>query len=319
VNPSAIPMPAEMAISEEGPEGGGIAILTTSTKQIEYLTRLGNPAGSMVWSPDGRWLAISESGQVSLLNIHTRERHVVTGGAARGMPCSRCFSGDGRYLATLLPGKIMLTEVAGVSHTLDLQESARPVELAWSDDNRRLAVLARSPSDGNRLLWVDVASQRIVADDPTRCRHLLGWRQGKLLVDWAGAGGSQVGSVSRTLGFQILRTEGIVEDERSLEYLPATDRLVLTIARGHSGDPMELFISAPGLNGASRWLPKVSYAGEMRFSRDGHWMVFIDRSREGLLEGNGGDLYLCGVGSDQPVLLRRASEETTYIVGAPRP
>jgi hypothetical protein len=81
---------------------------------------------------------------------------------------------------------------------------------------------------------------------------------------------------------------------------------------------MELFVSAPGLNGASRWLPKVSYASEMRFSRDGHWMAFIDRSCEGLLEGNGGDLYLSAA-SPAGAAAPRPPRRQLNTVGAPHP
>jgi dipeptidyl aminopeptidase/acylaminoacyl peptidase len=319
VNPSPVAMPAEVALCEQGPEGDRVAILATGTKQLQYVTQPGGSVGSLAWSPDGRWLAFSEGGAVSLLDMDSQERRSVVPQAVEGMPCTRCFSSDSRYLATLLPNRIMLTELSGSSFVLDVPGKAEPVELLWSADARALLVLART-TDGRRdLLLVDVPGRRVLAARTTRCIHLLGWRQGNLLIEQEDDSGNEVGSLSDSGAFQPLRTDGIVGDEIYLGYLGRTDRLAFTIGREHSGDPVQLFLTTPGLNGASRWLPSTSFVGEMRFSRDGDWAVFIDRSRPELFDGTGGDLYISAVGNDAPVLLRKAVPgEVSYTVGAIR-
>jgi hypothetical protein len=129
-----------------------------------------------------------------------------------------------------------------------------------------------------------------------------------------------VGEVDATGAFHAIETGDENTDGFVSSYLPASDRLLLARFGEHSGDPVELFLTEPGLKNSKRWLASFRHIAPPSFSTDGEWAVFIDRSKPSLFAERGGDLYIVRTGGADPLLVRAAQPGTvTFSDPAIRP
>jgi WD40 repeat protein len=110
--------------------------------ELWHLPGVGNAAGRLVFSPDGRTLAVADRAAVHLLEVESRQvrGHVACSLPARTGPV---FSPDGRLLACgrYTDGRVQLWDLASgqVVRELDANAPHDSLSLAFSPDGSRLA------------------------------------------------------------------------------------------------------------------------------------------------------------------------------------
>jgi hypothetical protein len=179
--------------------GGSLFLWERATQQPRLIVKDAGYATAVAFSPDGRWLALANAGNHSLLTqgkvvktgIENREEvrlvRVADGkvirrftGHAGGIDCLH-FSPDGRTLASGgLDTTVLLWDVAGLRASTPKDVPLRNEELtaAWeglraeaAEAHRRMAALTASPTQAVRLLRDRL--QPIAAVAPDHLARLL--------------------------------------------------------------------------------------------------------------------------------------------------
>lgn len=257
------------------------------------------------WSPDGKWLAISDAGDnegksLYLVSPATGERRRVTSQSGRGGgDAAPAFSPDGRWLAYLRFVSVSRTELmvvplesgykpSGPPAALEVGRDGTAYSFAWLADSRRMLVAKpwRYGASANRGLWLADARGRLPSV------QIEAAPPGTTGVTVLTAGDVAYSTLAQDMNIWRVRLDGehkaVGEAERLIastmddivpKFSPDGRQIVYTSKRSGSE---EVWVCRSDGSGPVQ-LTKMGYAGSPSWNPDGTRIVF-DSMKEGQYE-----------------------------------
>ena len=296
----------EIAVVEHHRTGVRLALVRAETKQWRSVTELAGGIANVVWSPDGKRLVCRIDGNLVLVDPESGRQARFPGVSLPVMPSPRSFAPVGEKMAILRPNGVVIIDAAVGVADVELPGGSEAADLLWTPSGDQLLVLLRT-NGMQSIARIDPAARKIVSEVPAAVTKLVGWRNGRghLLAAFTSDFDQPV-EIDAAGAVHAIETGGEGTEGFISAYSPATDRLLLARFGEHSSDPVELFLTHPGLMNAQRWLASMRHIDPPSFSSDGQWAVFIDRSKPSLSAQGGGDLYIVRTAGVDPLLVRAA-------------